>query len=146
TQQRNRLHALVQSPYADPSVVQRLQQHLDFLNQQVAALTTEIEALLGSDHPWPPAATRFRTVPCLGLIIAAWILVATHAFARCETAEQAASYAGLAPHARDSGSSLQGRRSVGHRGHTALRNVLYMASASAVRFNPVLQPVYQRHL
>jgi transposase len=145
TQQRNRLHALRQSPAAEPTVVARVQQHLDFLQQQIGALTDEIDHLLQRDHAWAAAARRLRTIPGVGPITAAWLLVATHAFERCDTPEQAAAYAGLAPHARDSGSQ-RGQRSVGNGGHKALRDCLYMAAGVAARFNPRLQGVYERLL
>jgi len=145
-QDRNRLHALCHAAHPDPTLVTRLEDHLAFLQAQVDDLTREIAALLETDPAWAAHARHLRSVPGLGPISVAWILVATLAFARCDSPEQAASFAGLAPHARDSGTSLHGHRSVGGAGHAALRHTLYMAAASACRFNPVIQPFYQRLL
>jgi transposase len=146
TQQGNRLHALQHNPHADHSLVQRLEQHLTFLQADIAALTAEIEHLLHSHHAWTDATQRLLTIPGIGPISAAWLLVATHCFARCDSPAQAAAFAGLAPHPRDSGTSKRGKRTVGGAGHAQLRRVLYMASAPASRFNPVLKPFYQRLL
>jgi transposase len=146
TQQRNRLHALQHNPHAEASLIQRLQQHLAFLKADIAALSAEVDALLHSQHTWAEATQHLLSIPGIGPISAAWLLVATHCFARCDTPEQAAAFAGLAPHPRDSGSSRRGKRSVGGAGHAPLRRVLYMASAPASRFNPVLKPFYQRLL
>src|SRR5262245_54443440 len=55
---------------------------------------------------------------------------------------QIAALVGVAPFNRDSG-TLRGRRTIwGGRG--AVRAVLYMATLSAVRFNPVIRRFYER--
>jgi transposase len=145
-QDRNRRHALQQNPHADPAVLARLEQHIAYLKSEIQALEAEIKTLLAGQHAWQTAAQHLLSIIGIGLITAAWILVATHAFARCDSPEQAACFAGLAPHARDSGTSLRGRRSVGHGGHAALRRNLYMAAGSAVRFNKPVKHFYDRLL
>ena len=144
TQEKNRLHALRHNPAADPSIIKSIKDHISYLNKKIATLTKEIEELLKGDHEWRTSAQRLLTITGIGIITAAWILVATHNFARCDTPEQAASFAGLAPHAKDSGSSVRGRRSIGGSGHAALRKNLYMAAGSACRFNPPIQRFYDR--
>lgn len=141
--ERNRRHALKRHPHADPPVVARLQRHIAYLTRHIHALDTEIRALLLADHAWAPHVRRLLAVKGLGLLTVAWILVATQAFSRCASPEQAAAFAGLAPHPRESG-QWKGRRSVGGGGHAALRKALYMAALSAARFNPRLHTVYQR--
>jgi transposase len=143
-QDHNRRHALQHHPHADPAVSARIEQHLAYLDAEIAALDQEIAALLNSDPTWAQASQRLLSIVGVGLLTAAWILVATHAFARCETPEQAACFAGLAPHPRQSGTSRHGHRSVGGYGHAPLRRCLYMAAASAVRFNPPIKQFYDR--
>ena len=53
-----------------------------------------------------------------------------------------AALAGLAPMANQSGSKDKRRRI--HGGRQDVRNVLYMATLSATRFNPVIKRFYQR--
>jgi transposase len=144
TQERNRLHALRQNPVADRSIIESIKEHISYLNEKIGILTKEIKELLKGDHEWRTSAERLLTITGIGIISAAWILVAIHNFARCDTPEQAASFAGLAPHAQDSGSSVRGRRSVGGGGHATLRKTLYMAAGSACRFNPPIQRFYDR--
>jgi len=143
TQYRNRLHAMRYQPYAEASLIVRLERQIALLQQEIEQLAAEIEALLNSDHEWREAALRLQTIPGIGLITTAWLLTATHCFARCDTPQQAAAYAGLAPHARDSGSSLHGKRQTGG-GHAQLRASLYLAAGSALQHNPCLKPFYQR--
>jgi transposase len=53
-----------------------------------------------------------------------------------------AALVGVAPFARESG-TLRGQRRIAG-GRTQVRRALFMASLSAVRFNPILKTFYQR--
>lgn len=145
TQERNRLHALQRHPHAERHLLRDLQAHICYLQRQIDQLDTEIAELLLGDHPWAAAARRLLTITGIGIISAAAILATTHAFARCDTPEQAAAFAGLAPHASDSG-KRHGQRSVGGGGNDFLRRTLFMAAGSAVRFNPPVKTFYDRLL
>ena len=46
------------------------------------------------------------------------------------------------PH--ESGTSIKGRRQIGHAGNGRLRTALYMATMSAAQHNPVIKTFYQR--
>ncbi len=144
TQERNRLHALQRHPHAEPHLLRGLREHIRYLQRQIDQLDAEIEDLLLGDHPWAAAVRRLLTIKGISIITTAAILATTHAFARCDTPEQAAAYAGLAPHASDSG-KRHGQRSVGG-GNDFLRRTLYMAAGSAVRFNPPVKVFYDRLL
>jgi transposase len=144
TEEANRLHALRQNPHAEPSILDRLERHLAYLQAEIATLERELTDLLASEHPWTEAARRLQTIPGLGVIATAWLLAATHAFAYCDTPEQAAAFAGLVPYRRQSGTSRHGHRAVGRGGHAALRKTLYMATLAAARVNPCIKPLYER--
>jgi transposase len=144
TQEKNRWHALQHQPTIISSVADRLHQHIAFLDQQIADLDREIVDLLKTDPDWALAAQRLQTIPGVGVITAAWIMTATLNFTLCETPEQATAYAGLAPHPRQSGTSLKSYRSLGHGGHARLRSALYMAALPASRYNPIIRTFYLR--
>jgi transposase len=146
TEEANRLHALRQNPHAEASILDRLERHIAFLQAEINTLEQELADLLAGDYPWAVAARRLLTIPGVGLIVAAWILAATHCFAYCDTPEQAAAFAGLVPYRRESGSSRRGHRAVGRGGHAALRKSLYMATLAAARCNPCVRPLYERLL
>jgi transposase len=146
TEETNRLHALQQNPRVEVSVLDRLKRHIAFLQAEIETLDQELDALLTSDHTWAAAARRLLTIPGVGVITAAWILVATECFAYCDTPEQAAAFAGLVPYRRESGTSRRSFRPVGRGGHSALRKTLYMATLSAAYRNPCVKPLYDRLL
>jgi transposase len=105
---------------------------------ELAALDAEIAATLVQDEAWAEAATRLQTITGVGVITTAWLLTATLNFTLCPTPEAATAYAGLAPHARESGTSVHKRPTIGHTGHARLRTVLYLASLSAAQHNPAI--------
>jgi transposase len=138
----NRLHALRQVPKAETLVLARLERQIQQLEADIQALETEIRSLLNSEHEWSQSARRLLTIKGIGLITTAWLLTATQNFSRCQSPEEAAAYAGLAPYAHDSGKK-HGKRLTGG-GHPQLRKMLYMAAGAALRFNPPLRAFYQR--
>lgn len=142
TQEKNRWHALRHQPTITAPVAARLRDHITFLDHQIAELDREIVDLLKADPAWAQAAQRLQTIPGVGVITTAWILTATLNFSLCETPEQATAYAGLAPHPRQSGTSLKSHRSLGFGGHSRLRSALYMAALPASRYNPIIREFY----
>lgn len=142
TQERNRLHAMRHDPHADENLVADLEAHIDYLSQRIKSLKEELEQALNQEGEWQTASQHLLSIPGIGVINAAWLLVTTHCFARCEKPEEAASFAGLVPHKRESGrwrgqSSIKG-------GHPKLRRNLYMAAGAAIRFNPVLKAFFHK--
>lgn len=142
TQHKNRLHASRHNPHAEASIQQRLQQQIDALTQPIDELDAEIQTLIDQDHDWAQASAHLQSISGIGPLVAAWILVATQNFAFCSAPEQAAAFAGLVPHAHQSGKK-QGSRQIGG-GHPDLRRMLYMAAGSAIQHNPIIRDFYQR--
>ncbi|HEY3230427.1 MAG TPA: IS110 family transposase [Roseiflexaceae bacterium] len=141
---RNQLHALVQGPVVIATVRTRLEQLIATLTDQITEVEAEIAPALQQDAAWAAAASRLQTITGIGLLTAAWIVVTTVNFRLCPSADAAVGYAGLAPMPYDSGSSVRGRRRIGHRGNGRLRAALYMASLSAAQHNPIIREFYER--
>jgi transposase len=142
-QARNQLHALVQWPVVVAAVQAQLEAVIATLDEQIQALDAAIGAVL-VDSAWAASARRLQSIPGIGLITAAWILVATVQVTTCPTAEAAVGYAGLTPLKGDSGTSVRRRPQLGHGGHGRLRTALYMATLSAAQHNPVIKTFYDR--
>lgn len=126
------------------SVRERSERWIAWCEAEIATLDTELTALLDQAGEWQAAAERLRSVPGIGPITAGWLLVETLAFTTCATPQQAAAFAGLAPHAYESGTSIRRRGRIGQGGNAALRRALYMASVSAGRHNPHIKAFYER--
>jgi transposase len=143
-QLRNQLHALTQQSYVVASVRARLVELITTFTDELVALDAEIATTLVQDDTWAEAAAHLQIITGVGVITTAWLLTATLNFKLCPTPEAATAYAGLAPHAHQSGTSVQKRPTIGHTGHARLRTVLYLASLSAAQHNPAIKPFNDR--
>jgi transposase len=146
---RNQLHALQAGAVVIPAGAQRLAALVQFYEEQLRSL--EAELCVQVSAPPDPAAAEWATnyglllsIKGIGRWTALWLLVATVNFTSCATVEQAVGYAGLAPMARQSGTSVRGREHLPQGGHARLRTALYMATLSAARYNPAIRQFYDR--
>jgi transposase len=72
------------------------------------------------------------------------LLVFTDGFQRFESAKELCSYAGLTPIIRQSGSSVNGRPRISKMGNAKLRNLLFMCSFNACKYNRACKALYDR--
>jgi transposase len=113
---------------------------LTHLQSQIAAVETQIKALLAQAAALKARVDRLDQIKGVGPRTA-WMVLAHMPELGHLNRQQVAALAGLAPWTRESG-TMKGMRCIGG-GRPEVRQALYMASLSAVRFNPVLRPLYQ---
>jgi transposase len=149
-QVRNQRHALIQGPVIIASVRERLDALDEQLTQQITTIDQELLMLLAEatvqQHEWARTITCLQTIPGIGLVTALWMVVSTLNFTICTSAEQLASYAGLAPMPHQSGTSVKKYAQIGHSGNSRLRTAVYLATLSGARYNPLLKAFYDRLL
>ena len=143
TQARNQRHALLQWPVVVEGVRRHLDELIADLDRRVAVLEAELAAVL-KESAWAESLACLTSAPGIGLVTASWLLVGTLNFALCDGPEALTAYAGLAPMPHESGRSIRGRPRLGHDGNRRLRTALYMATVSAVRYNPAIRAFYER--
>lgn len=143
TQARNQRHAIAQWPVHIAGALAALDTTIAQLTAQVAQLKSEIASVL-ADGAWAGSATILASVPGVGLVTTAWLLVGTLNFSIAASPEQLTAYVGLAPLQRESGASVRGRAQIGHGGNGRLRTALYLATVSAARYNPTIKAFYER--
>lgn len=139
----NQRHALQHWPVVVAAVIEQLDGAIEELDTRVATLQDAISEVL-RDGAWAESARLLQTITGVGLVTTAWLLVGTLNFTVATTPEQCAAYAGLVPHAYESGTSVHGRARIGHGGHARLRTALYMATLSAAQHNPLIRRFYKR--
>ena len=134
-QERNRLDRAW-----NPGVRASTQRHIDWLDQEIAALDREYREALQSSGELARRAALYRSVPGIGELTAAILVADLPELGRGE-GKGLCSLAGLAPWARDSGQQ-RGYRAV-RGGRSGVRRALYMAALSAVRSQGELGQFYQ---
>lgn len=135
TAERNRLGAA-------PAPLRRdIKTHIVWLERRLKDHDTEIKRRIEASPLWRVKDDLLRSVPGVGPVVSASLLVGVPELGRLNRREIAA-LVGVAPFNRDSG-TLKGRRCVwGGRAH--VRAVLYMATLSGIRSNAVLRAFYVR--
>jgi transposase len=111
------------------------------LNQQINLLDKDISKHL-DDH-FEDLGRRFEGIKGIGPNTCAAVIAFMPELGQISNA-RAAKLAGLAPLNNDSGTS-RGKRSIWG-GRKLVRGALYMATLSALRFNPVIKAFYERLL
>ena len=124
---RNQRHALQQWPVVIESVMTQLDAVIATLTAHISQLEQEIAEVM-TDSAWTRSAALLQSIPGVGVLTAAWLLVTTVNFTISSTPTGLAAYAGLAPMPHESGISLRGQPRIGHSGNTRLRHALYMAT------------------
>ena len=85
-----------------------------------------------------------KSIPGLGDKTAALLIVLTEGFTKFENAGQLCNYAGITPTIRRSGSSVRGRSRISKAGNRKLRNLLFLCSFSACKYNKACRAIYER--
>jgi transposase len=139
-QEVNRLGAGVTAD----GVIQGLQRHIVFLDQQIVDLNQQIETHLNAYPHLRQQFSLLNTIPGLGATSIATLLAEVTDIRAFDTAAQLAAYAGVTPRHHRSGSSVRGRTRISKCGNPALRAALYFPAMVALRHNPIIRAFGER--
>jgi transposase len=128
---------------ARPVTGDSIEQHIDWLKQQVQDLDAQIEQLIAQSDQWQRTREILTSVPGLGAVTTGILLASLPELGQI-SAKRLASLCGLAPFNRDSG-QMRGKRTISG-GRATVRTGLYMAALVATRHNPVIREYYQQLL
>lgn len=120
----------------DKFVERSLGQVLKTIDRQIKAIEDRIAKLLENDDHWQTKLKVLLSTPGIGKTVAATLLAELPELGKLNR-QEIASLVGVAPFAKDSGTT-RGRRSTWG-GRRDVRSVLYMAALTARRFNPVIK-------
>jgi len=133
--ERNRLGSA--APVAQAS----LHRHIDWLQAELNDVEQETQTLIRQSPAWCARDDLLQSVPGLGQVTSASLLALLPELGHLSH-KQIAALVGVAPFNRDSGQH-KGKRIIWG-GRADVRSVLYMATLSATRFNPLIRTFYQR--
>jgi transposase len=136
------LHAERQRRRQSPTVLQpRLEAHITWLETELADTDDTLDTVIAESPAWRALDAQLRAVPGVGPALTRTLLGELPELGHLSGREVAA-LVGVAPHARDSGTHRGIRTTWG--GRHQVRRVLYMATLTAVRWNPVMRVYYER--
>lgn len=73
-----------------------------------------------------------------------FMIIISDGFRKFESAKQFTCYIGLSPVENRSGTSIRGRRSISKQGNGKLRNLLFLCSFNACKYNKACRELYER--
>lgn len=135
-QERNRLQAGITSL----AVRQALEDHITFLQQQIADLEQRIRDHIDHHPDLKQQRDLLDSIPGIGPLTAALLIAEAGDLRRFDHAGQVAAFAGLNPRQRRSGTSVHGQPCLSKCGSASLRSLLYFPALTARRFNPLIAP------
>jgi transposase len=113
---------------------------LKTLETQLAKLDREINDTVKGSPVWRAADDLLTSVPGIGNVTAHTLIADLPELGQLDR-RCIAALVGVAPINRDSG-QMRGRRTIAG-GRTKVRNALYMATLSAIRWNPIIRAHYK---
>jgi transposase len=126
---------------AHPAMRKTIKQHIAWLRRQIQEIDAEIDRRIRQCEAWNEKRKLLMSVPGVGAVLASTLITELPELGSLEHRKIAA-LVGVAPFPRDTGKSHGKRFCKG--GRNSIRRVLYMATLSAARFNPVIKIFYQR--
>jgi transposase len=125
----------------NPKVRREIQSHITWLKKRIHVVDYDIDQTIKNSPAWQPKADLLRSARGIGPVMASTLIGQLPELGKLSN-KQIAALVGVAPFNRDSG-TIRGRRCIWG-GRADVRNVLYMATLAAIRFNPTIKAFYQR--
>ena len=135
--ERNRLHT------APKQLHPSLNEHITWLKHELKQLEHAINEFVNNDPDFKEKSELLVEVQGVGKKTAAKLIADLPELGACDR-KQIAALVGVAPYNRDSGRK-SGQRYISG-GRPDVRSILYMATLTATRYNPVIRTMYQRLL
>ena len=126
---------------AHPQVKPDIEATIAWLEQRLKDLDDDLQRRLRASPIWREPDDLLRGVPGIGPVTSTTLLAAWPELGTLDR-RQISALVGVCPFNRDSG-QCRGRRMI-FGGRSGVRAVLYMATVSASRCNPVIKAFYQR--
>ena len=135
TAEKNRLQT------APPEIQAHIKKHIAWLQADIEELEQQISQAIAANPHWSETAKRVESVPGIGSITSSTLVADLPELGQLNR-QKIAALVGVAPFNHDSGKRRGQRRIFG--GRASVRSVLYMATLSAIRHNPVIKSFYER--
>jgi transposase len=142
TMLKNKLHGEAVLGQPSKLVVTSLKRSLRQLKKEIDTIEEKLLLLVNEVHK--DVLTRLKSIPGIGKKTSLMLVVLTDGFDRFKSGSELCSYAGLTPIIRQSGSSVNGRARISKIGNQKLRNLLFMCSFNACKYNKGCKAIYDR--
>lgn len=137
-QETNRLEV------SSASLKKDIEDHIKYLDKQVALIKQRIKTHIDQNPDLKEKQKLLESIPGVGESTIELVLSQFADIEKFSSAKKLASFLGIAPTERSSGSSVRGRRRMSKVGRSSLRKAFYMPALSAMQYNPIIIRMKQR--
>jgi transposase len=138
----NRLEALFQDPLQVGILNKNFKQLIHNIDSLIDKFEKELIEIVKQNYS--ETYERLLSIKGIGNKTAIVIIGFFGKFENFESSKQVASFIGVNPSPKQSGSSVRGRGRISKKGNSYLRKQLFMTSLSAMRYNKSCRELYQR--
>jgi len=139
---KNKIHGEEVLGVPSKIVFSSLKRSLRNLKKEMKMLEEKLLEIIKNEQQ--ELLSLLETIPGIGRKTSVMLLVLTDGFERFSSASELCSYAGLTPIIRKSGSSVNGRPRISKIGNQKLRNLLFLCSFNACKYNQACKALYDR--
>ena len=140
----NALKSLKYKHYQTPLANQIYEQTINKLKEHIKQIDQEIKNLIDKDDSFKSKVSLAKSVPGVGLLLAANLLVLTKGFTEHTNYKHTAAYSGICPYEQISGTSLHKPPRSRKCGPAKLRKLLYLAALSVRTHNKNFKKYFLR--
>ncbi len=146
TAQKNTLKMLSYKVVQTPLANRIYQENIERLTRQIKQIEQEIKKLIDKHPDFKQLLTLLLSIPGVGLLLAANLLVVTNGFKgdMAVLHRKLSAYIGICPYEHTSGSSVYRRPRIAHYGPAQLRKLLHLAARSVVTHKQQFRQYYLR--
>lgn len=130
---KNKIHGDTILGSSNKDVLRSLKRSLKQLQKELKILEDKLLKKVKEAHQ--DLLTRIETILGIGRKTAVTLIILTDGFKRFNSGSELCRYSGLTPIIRQSGSSIKGRPRISEIGNVKLRNLLFMYSFNACKYN-----------
>lgn len=130
TANQNALKAILRKVVKTPLAEKTYGATIDHLKEQIRTIDREIKNLISNHPTFGPLASLVLSIPGVGYLLTANLLILTQGFSKVVTARQVASHVGICPLEFQSGTSIYKKPKSRRFGPSKLRKLLYLAALS----------------
>lgn len=141
-QHQQQLEALQEAPRVSKQAVASLKGMIRQAQQETEQVEKQMQQLIEQHHG--QLYEQVKSIPGIGNKCSLLLIVITGAFTRFSHYKKLISYLGLSPRIYESGTSVKGRSRICKMGMSQIRQVLYVCSWSAIRYNKACRELYER--
>jgi transposase len=117
---------------------------IESLDKEIKQIEKELDEIIDKDTNLKNKYKLARSVPGIGRITAMTLLYYTNEFTLFRTAKELACYCGVAPFAKESGTSVRGKTKVSNFANKALKKLLHLAAMAAISSDKELKTFFER--